>query len=240
VGPSFVAREAARLRRVLADPEPPRTALDFLADTWCSRPLRRGAASSVKEELDRALVPAEIVTMRVRCVKNRIADVADQPELHRYLLRSVHLDGVLPVPIGGRFVVYAVEPRAGVDGYYIVTDEGDDYPKAYPAPFFEVEDPRRSIHFVTAGALTTFPEWAEDPMFYERLVDGAPREVAIFRRMRDVLDLEHADPAITETASVIDAAWVQCPACEHVWEAPASGEMLRCPGCGRVLRRPFC
>jgi len=85
----------------------------------------------------------------------------------------------------------------GIAWFYVLNDDGHDWPSWTPAPMFEVVDGSlpgswkigyfrfdRDNQF----PIVSFPEWAEDHMFYERLVDGDPTAVRIFGERRGEIE----------------------------------------------------
>jgi hypothetical protein len=88
--------------------------------------------------------------------------------------------------------VYAVTSFLGGFWYYLLDDDQLGYPVWYPAPVFDVVDGQvpsnweLGHHDVGGGrffAVLSFPEWARDRFFYERLVDGDPAAVSTFERI---------------------------------------------------------
>lgn len=85
----------------------------------------------------------------------------------------------------------------GIAWYYVLDDDGHDWPTWIPAPLFDVDDgslPRswRVGYHRFDGEdqfpILSFPEWATDHRFYERLVDGDTDAVRIFNERRREID----------------------------------------------------
>ena len=77
--------------------------------------------------------------------------------------------------------------------YFVLDDDGLAWPVWMPAPLFEVEDGSLPASwkygYVRTGRdsqypVISFPEWAEDRFFYERLVDGDVTAREVFQRRR--------------------------------------------------------
>jgi len=74
------------------------------------------------------------------------------------------------------------------------------FPKWYPFSFFEVVDSRLSKYWEIGQfdfsekygkvAIISFPEWARDATFYERLVDGDPEALKVFEKYKTLIDAE--------------------------------------------------
>lgn len=131
--------------------------------------------------------------MRVVCTKNTVEAIVET-EVRERLYRSIHLDEITDLTVGVEYVVQAIEEweRDGLQ-FYLDTVAVSDYPYPYPAEMFEVIDntlpPGWSIHLqVQQGNVgfkrIAFPAWANDNYFYERLVDGDPETVSVYRRLR--------------------------------------------------------
>lgn len=131
--------------------------------------------------------------MIVRCTA-RTGDVL--PSMSRD--SSVGIDGSteFPVTVGRSYLVFAMTIYLGVAWYYIMDDDGHAWPTWVPAPLFEVVDGSLPaswrvgyFHFGREDQypIVSFPEWAEDQQFYERLVDGDATAVRIFsERKREI------------------------------------------------------
>ncbi len=129
--------------------------------------------------------------MLVECIGNRVSDL---PKTDRTLVRqSVHLKEVGLVP-GQRYVVYGVVLANGLPWYLIAEEENDEYPKPQFAGFFKVIDETipsgwrfqwREGYWPDGKLLPS--EWCQ-PGFFEALVDGGSREVAIFKAKKAEID----------------------------------------------------
>lgn len=98
-----------------------------------------------------------------------------------------------PVTVGRDYCVFAMTVFLGSIWYYILDDNNTEWPTWTPSALFDIADGslptswkvgyyRSSIEDQTA--LISFPEWADDYRFYERLVDGEPEAVEVFARRR--------------------------------------------------------
>ncbi|WP_327393177.1 hypothetical protein OG533_31595 [Streptomyces sp. NBC_01186] len=80
---------------------------------------------------------------------------------------------------------------SGLFWYYILDDRDLGYPVGHPCALFNVEDgtiPSWWIanyfpHYLnerSGTSIISFPEWATDAQFYEKLFDGDPAALAAF------------------------------------------------------------
>ncbi|MDQ0992555.1 hypothetical protein QFZ74_003783 [Streptomyces sp. V3I7] len=107
-------------------------------------------------------------------------------------------DASFPLAIGKEYVVYAITVVKDAFWYYLLDEHDLPYPVWYPSPLFQVSDGSIPAHWVvnyvsneassdrTGASLITFKEWANDPFFYERLVEGEAGAVAAFQNERNI------------------------------------------------------
>jgi hypothetical protein len=107
-------------------------------------------------------------------------------------------DASFPLVIGKEYVVYAITVVKDAFWYYLLDEHDLPYPVWYPSPLFQVSDGSIPAHWVvnyvsndaspdrTGTSLITFKEWANDPFFYERLVEGEAGAAAAFRNERNI------------------------------------------------------
>ncbi|WP_126754596.1 hypothetical protein [Pseudidiomarina insulisalsae] len=127
----------------------------------------------------------------------------------------------------------------------MVLGEAHSFPVSISAVDVNVIDARLSKYWVYGqnpneqwSALISFPEWANDPFYYQNLVEGKGSAGHIFRRYEELLQNEHAPPNLEGFANLIKDNWYQCPICEKAWESKGGSEVITCPGCNEKLRRP--
>lgn len=53
----------------------------------------------------------------------------------------------------------------------------------------------------------SFPEWANDKLYFEKLIEGESEAVAIFNNYRELFFLEYKHPEITESAIAVQDNW---------------------------------
>ena len=186
--------------------------------------------------------------MRVRCITDNISDVPSGTHVaqqkFRYFGRGAQRVHLTPQKT---YVVYALMECPLGKWIYVVDDDYPSiwYPLGYPLDFFEIMDARVSkiwkpevvVSFAgERGRLRTFEEWSNDPSFYERLVDKEDLEITIFRKRKEVMDLEYPCREEFKLLTYFDSRWCQCPSCGNVWEDGVHTlGMKRCPACTEIL-----
>lgn len=134
--------------------------------------------------------------MIVQCISNKV-DGTMPSALREYWL-SHGLELGFPLTVGAQYVVVAIAIEAGIPWYYLHDDDDLSWPVWYPGNLFNVVDgslpPSWVYGYVRISrdsqfSLISFPEWAEDRFFYERLVDGdAATEDIYAARRREIID----------------------------------------------------
>ena len=113
---------------------------------------------------------------------------------------GIEPDTVFPVTPGREYPVYGITIHLGHAWYYIHDDDDLAWPIWTPASVFEVLDGRLPASWILGYfrfppkrqyPLISFPEWASDHYFYERLVDGEPDAVRIYASRRTEVDGMH-------------------------------------------------
>jgi hypothetical protein len=98
-----------------------------------------------------------------------------------------------PLTVGRSYVVHAITVLLGITWYYVMDDDGHAWPNHMPATLFDVVDGTlpdswevgyHRFAIDNQYPIVSFPEWANDHRFYERLVDGDPGAVATFAQRR--------------------------------------------------------
>ena len=119
-----------------------------------------------------------------------------------------------------------------------------------PAIFFEVIDSRLSyywifsyskgIHYIRASAIWAFPEWAQDPDFYDKLTDGDEKGLNNYIKIyKKRMDLEFPDSSISEVAQIGDDEWLICQQCFDAWQSSNHVDALvKCPTCQKIYNNP--
>lgn len=136
--------------------------------------------------------------MKVFCKINNINDVSSLYDLKRFK-KYIHLpDGQLNLIKNSEYFVYGIVFRDNAPWYYLCEDEFDDSPTAYPSELFNIVDDRFSQYWRLSTvnysdrvlSSLVFKEWAEDPSYFERLVDGDFSAVSLFEKYKELMELE--------------------------------------------------
>ena len=137
--------------------------------------------------------------MKVCCKLNNINDLREKG-LYDRISKYFHLsDGMLNLTLNAQYTVYGVLFRENAPWYYLCNDYDDEYPRPFPAELFQVVEPQFSSSWVLSTHNTrkgdvccslVFDEWADDPGFYERLIEGEPQAIALFQKYRKLIDNE--------------------------------------------------
>lgn len=136
--------------------------------------------------------------MKVLCTINNIFEIKDAATLDR-LRKYIHLsDGQLDLEKNVKYCVYGIVFRDNAPWYYLCLSEDDESPSPYPAELFKTTDARLSscwrlsTEVITSGVMSSmvFDEWANDPSFYERLIDDDPEAIKVFQKYRSLMDKE--------------------------------------------------
>jgi hypothetical protein len=186
--------------------------------------------------------------MRIKCILNSGRDL---PEDCLDPAGGFNRDTKFALVIGKEYNVYAITLFLGYVWYFICDEDYVYYPIWNPSPLFEVVDGRLSKYWrynfikgnlpvAKSRSIFAFEEWAKNPYrYYDNLTNGNESEVAIFKRYKDLMDLEFPCPSITKKASILKESWVMCPNCDESWEELSKDGMLRCPKCKEFLQNPF-
>lgn len=129
--------------------------------------------------------------MRVTCVASSGASL---PESCLDERRGIARDTEFPLTVGAVYVVHAITVWNGHCWYYVFDDNRLRYPVWQLAPLFEISEPSLPRDWIFGYVriepgdegfpLISFPEWALDHFYYERLVDGDATAVATFDARR--------------------------------------------------------
>lgn len=130
--------------------------------------------------------------MRVRCITNVVDKLPDAAVRDRLNL-SIHREGPDEDLVVGQVYHVVAIARWRDNGLrvYLHTINESHHPYPYPLEMFEVVDPSLPtgwcVNFEQQqdGLIIqriSFPEWASDDQFFERLVDGDETAITIYQR----------------------------------------------------------
>ncbi|EFB42473.1 hypothetical protein pah_c006o003 [Parachlamydia acanthamoebae str. Hall's coccus] len=132
--------------------------------------------------------------------------------------------------------------------YYICNRNNCEYPIWKPSSLFEVLDGRMSKCWVFSclkynaedyDTLWAYPEWVNDPYYYDQLTNGEEEYVKNFRKYKVLMDKEFPDPSVQQTAEIGDEKWLICPKCVDAWESSTIEDaMVTCPMCKTIYHNP--
>lgn len=128
--------------------------------------------------------------MIVRCVANTGESL---PSINIDPRRGYDASTEFPLTVGRDYTVFALTVFLGTAWYYVLDDDGHSWPTWSPSALFDIVDggipPSWVVGYFRTSTedqhpLISFPEWAGDRTFYERLVDGDASAVETFSRRR--------------------------------------------------------
>lgn len=131
--------------------------------------------------------------MIVKCITNNISFVTNKDAAER-VKQWVNSEGVYNDLVTGKeYSVQNVEYFGGGLFYYLQSVEVSEHPYPYVAEFFETIDssfpPSWEVSFNIENERRrfkriTFSEWANDDLFFEKLIDGESEYVSIYANQR--------------------------------------------------------
>ena len=160
-------------------------------------------------------------------------------------------DTSFSLEINKSYIVYAITIHLGYPWYYICDEDYLYYPVWNPSPLFNISNGNLSKYWIFAfysnkeknnsTSIWAFPNWAIDPhTFYNNLTDNQIKEVTIFKKYKNLMDLEFARTEIKDKAIILQNNWVMCPFCQESWEIINSRvAMTKCPKCNKILHSPL-
>lgn len=128
--------------------------------------------------------------MRVVCVSS-VSDSLPSASYDRHY--EITDKTSFPITPDKSYVVFGVTQRLGLPWYYIIDDYDLAWPTWVPASLFTVSDGGipDGWHFgffvlsrESQVSILSFPEWASDFYFYERLLDDDPEALGVFAKRR--------------------------------------------------------
>jgi len=103
--------------------------------------------------------------------------------------------------------------------------------------FLLLRSPNSEKNNFERNAMLTFREWHDDPLFYEKLINGDDLSHKAWDKIRSKFLLEYAPPSVDKVATRHEGDWFECVHCGNHWQSPHDGELLICPDCGTKHRR---
>lgn len=105
-----------------------------------------------------------------------------------------------PLTLECEYHVFALTVFLGTAWYYVLDDDGHEWPTWSPAALFDVVDGAIPSGWIVGNfrflsddqyPVISFPEWAADRSFYESLVNGESEAVRIFATRRAEIESSH-------------------------------------------------
>jgi len=133
--------------------------------------------------------------MKVKCVADKVSIKKNNKALVDWANNSE-----LEITIGKTYIVIAISKYLNFIFYYILGDESDLYPLAFPAELFLITESKISKYWETDltkiefiediniknGDVVSFKEWKfKGDIFYENLMEEVPEFTLIFNNYRD-------------------------------------------------------
>lgn len=178
--------------------------------------------------------------MIIKCTTNKPKDLPSD------LLFSKDADFYLI--IDKYYIVYAIMIYKEYTWYGICDEGYTYYPSFRPSPLFSISNGQLSRYWIyscTRGKETyhniwAFPEWANNPYYYDSLTDRDEKEVEIFKHYKGLMNLEFPNPEVLESDKAIslDEGWLLCPFCIEACQTDSKDGMVICPICKRMLHNP--
>ncbi|OLU16394.1 hypothetical protein BVH01_07295 [Pseudomonas sp. PA1(2017)] len=137
--------------------------------------------------------------MKVVCKIDNLYGIQDPDVLLRLETYINYPAGDFGLVLGREYTVYGIVFWDNAPLVYVFLDEDDEYPKPVPMDFFELVDCALSkcwaLSYLPQGggrsaSSLVFKEWADDPAFYEKLIDGDEATVGVFSKYRSFMDFE--------------------------------------------------
>ncbi len=180
--------------------------------------------------------------MKIKCITNNVESLPKE-------MPKNYSNANTSIKEGKEYIVYALCTYQGYAWYCICNEYYLFYPIWTPFLFFKLIDNRLSRYWIFSldkdnnkqVPFLSFPEWAQDPYFYGELVEGNSmnNNALIFRKYKELMDLEFSDSSISAIAQIGDEEWLICPNCLEAWQSKSDKDALvRCPKCFTVLNNP--
>lgn len=135
--------------------------------------------------------------MKIKCINDSIS-IKNSPQI----LVEWANNSELEITVGKTYVVFAISKYLGTIFYYILADESEDYPLAFPSNLFQIIEKKSSKYWITSlnefknledieienGQIISFKEWAlKGDKFYEDLLEEKREVVKIFNSYREAI-----------------------------------------------------
>ena len=139
--------------------------------------------------------------MKVKCIINKA-----NPKIHgKWLVEWVNTLEQLELTVGKIYTVLAIAKYRGKLYCYVMGDESDNYPLAFPIEFFVIYDNRVSKHWdsdltslrdfkeinLKDHEVCSFAQWKiQKDLFYEKILEEDKQTISIFNEYKDKMEAE--------------------------------------------------
>lgn len=138
--------------------------------------------------------------MKIKCIAKTI-----KPQNHNEKIVEWAKKSELEITEGKIYVVLAISKYLDTIFYYILGDESENYPLAFPSELFEIINSKISKYWDTNlkriislddieienNNIISFKDWSVDKdLFYENLLEEKEHEMAVFNAYRDKMIVE--------------------------------------------------
>lgn len=139
--------------------------------------------------------------MKIKCVYDRV-----NPEIHdRWLVDWANTLEQLELTIGKVYIVLAIAKYSGKLYYYIMGDESDNYPLAFPIELFEIYDSKISKYWdsdlssiksfeevsLQDHEVYSFSQWRlQKDLFYENILEENKQTISVFNDFKEKMMTE--------------------------------------------------
>ena len=181
--------------------------------------------------------------MKIKCISNKMSSHLNDSKKASFSVEKLDIEE------GKEYTIYALSVFEGSTWYCICDEFYSFYPEWYSSFLFEVTDNRLS-RFWNVGfheennkilPFLGFSEWAKNPYLYGELFDGNSNhpQAIVFRKYKELMDLEFPDSSISDIAQIGDEEWLICPQCIDAWQSSNSIDALvKCPKCKTIYNNP--
>lgn len=131
--------------------------------------------------------------MIVKCIGNALSSLESAAARDRIRHWTDSEGNYTHLEIGEKYIVEALEYLDNGIWFYLHTIPESEHPYPYASEFFSIEDSEFPEHWRVSFNVTnglpkfkriTFSEWAEDDLFFEKLIDSEADYVAIYMKNR--------------------------------------------------------
>ena len=146
------------------------------------------------------------------------------------------------------YTVYGMILIGDIMWYYLAKDTDSILIGKYPSPLFEILEGGLSKYWMfsstkgvdgkTPRSILAFPKWANDPDFELQLKKNDIQALELFKKYKELMDLEYVDVAILGRVKEIGDTYLVCGHCSTKWYSVGIEAQVRCPKCEMLMYNP--